>query len=118
MPSNYLINVVSKSDKRTINKPRFENSKQYKSKTLETILNKPFNEITLNDLTKIYSEEINQSPKTNPKKICYEVAFETEEYHSVEFPLQNVHLLHQVPPVYNDNFMKDDIGRKFICLYW
>jgi hypothetical protein len=118
MPSNYLISVVSKFDNNLSNTPRFEKSKQYYRQALETILNKPFNEITLNDLTKVYSEEINKPAKPFPKKICYEVAFDTANYQSMEFPLHPTDLLHKVPQVYKDNFMKDDIGRKFICLYW
>lgn len=119
MPSSYRVCVVTKKSNKDDNEPRFTNEQHFTQDFLETQLSKPIEQISLNDLVNSYSNILKITRKQNyPEKICYEVAYQTQNYQSVEFPTSPNGLLCQIPSVYPKEFMDDGIERKFISIYW
>lgn len=119
MPSSYRVCVVTKKSNKSENEPRFTNERHFTQDFLETQFKKPIDQINLNDLVNSYSNilKINIS-KNQPEKICYEVAYNTQNYHSDEYLTSQKELICQIPSVYPKEFIGDGVERKFISIYW
>lgn len=112
MPSNYLVCVDSKKYYFQNNDTNpISNGKNY------VISLKDAKDITVNDILQQYFQQINHT-KIQPQKICSEVSFETDDFKSVDIPIKLNQLLTDIPSVYPDEYLNDDISRKFITIYW
>ena len=112
MPSNYLVCVDSKKyhcDSNDTNP--ISNGKNY------VIPLKDAKDITVDDILHQYFQQINHT-KIQPQKICSEVSFEVTDFQSVDIPIKLDQLLTDIPSVYPEEYIGDDISRKFITVYW
>jgi hypothetical protein len=112
MTSNYLVCVDSKNYHFHSN----DTNPIYHGKNY-IIQQNNAKDMTVNDILQLYFQQINHT-KIQPQKICSEVSFETDDFQSVDIPIKLNQSLTDIPSVYPEEYIGDDISRKFITVYW